>query len=645
MRITFYCIFLLSILLLLKVTAYSQSLGDPVIIETFGSGSNPGAPLPSTVTNYTYTSDLCPGDGFYTIANASYLNSSSGCFTNTWHLLTNDHTGNTNGFMMVVNAANSAGLFYTQRADASKLCGSTTYEFSAWIMNLVLPSACSNNSTRPNITFSIETVSGQVLQTYQTGNILPTNTPEWKQYAVRFTTPANVTDVVVKMVNNAPGGCGNDLALDDITFRAVGPILQTIFATTSTKTESLCQGQSASYVVNTTVSSGNYSFQWQRSMNNGSWADITGETSKNINIPFVNAAIGTYQYRLAVSEVGNINSFSCRTYSDVLTITVNANPVAQVAPSYAVCLGDDLQLTATGGASYKWTGPNGFTSADQNPVINSASTANAGTYTVTVTSAQGCQDIAQTQVQINPIPAGTVSGDVTICENESTVLAASGGVRYSWLPATGLSDATASAPVANPIQTTTYAVRIFNANGCYDTKTVKVTVLAKPTADAGADKKIFEGQSVQLSGTAQGNQLTYLWTPSTYLDNPHSLSPVAKPTEDITYTLKVITANGCGESTDQVFVRVYKEVVVPNTFSPNGDGMNDTWRIEALETYPDCSLAVYNRYGQLVYQSRGYSKEWNGTFNGEAIPAGTYYYIIDLRNKTPLIKGWVMIAR
>jgi len=94
-----------------------------------------------------------------------------------------------------------------------------------------------------------------------------------------------------------------------------------------------------------------------------------------------------------------------------------------------------------------------------------------------------------------------------------------------------------------------------------------------------------------------------------------------------------------------VFVKVYKKITIPNTFSPNNDGINDLWNIDALITYPDCILTVFDRYGQQVYRSIGYNTSWDGKYNGQILPSGTYYYVLDLKNNTPKISGWVLIVR
>ena len=632
---------------LMAMQSYAQvctgSLGDPVINQDFGSGTNPGAPLSASLTNYTYFNADCPEDGSYTIAS-----STNGCFQNSWHSLTHDHTGNPNGYMMVVNASTAPGLFYTQTAEAGQLCPNTTYFFSAYIVNLIIPSACGGASSRPNITFSIETPDGTVLnQPYNTGDIAPTDSYEWKQYGTYFTTPANVTTVVVKMINNAPGGCGNDLALDDITFRACGPLIQSGFgASTGQGAQELCEGGRATYTLKADVTGPAPVVQWQANYNGQGWGDIQGKNTNTLDLDFENAIKGVYQYRIGVANGSDIASVGCRVYSTPLTVTVNPLPVVAAIPPKTFCEGYPLTLEATGGATYLWTGP-GMQPTAQNPlVINSASPANQGVYTVVATSDKGCP-AAPMQVQVNVVPkvVAVVSGPVPICAGDKTQLTASGGLYYKWTPSTGLDHDDIPNPIASPLETTTYAVNVSN-DGCNDdTKSITVTVRQLPVANGGGDKKIFEGQSVKLNGTVSGDEISSVaWSPATALDDPTSITPTANPIDDITYTMTV-TSQNCGIATSMVFVRVYKKVTIPNAFSPNNDGVNDKWNIDALITYPDCSLLVFNRYGKNVFKSTGYSKAWDGTYGGSPLPEGVYYYIIDLKNNTTKLTGWVVIVR
>src|SRR5688572_5438044 len=118
------------------------SLGDPLVNITFGSGPNPGPPLSAATTSYQFVSGDCPGDGFYTVRT-----NSSNCFGNSWHNLAADHTGN-QGYFMLVNASFQPSAFFLDTVRG--LCGGTTYEFAAWVMNMLLPSSCASAGIQPN---------------------------------------------------------------------------------------------------------------------------------------------------------------------------------------------------------------------------------------------------------------------------------------------------------------------------------------------------------------------------------------------------------------------------------------------------------------------------------------------------------------
>ena len=138
--------------------------------------------------------------------------------------------------------------------------------------------------------------------------------------------------------------------------------------------------------------------------------------------------------------------------------------------------------------------------------------------------------------------------------------------------------------------------------------------------------------------------VTYLWTPPIGIVNPNVSNAVVSPPYDITYTLTVTSDKGCVKS-DQVFVKVLKNPVIPNIFSPNGDGVHDKWEIAYLETYPGCTVDIYNRYGQLVYHSVGYTQPWDGTIHGKPVPIGTYYYIVNPKNGRQQLSGYVDVIR
>jgi gliding motility-associated-like protein len=215
----------------------------------------------------------------------------------------------------------------------------------------------------------------------------------------------------------------------------------------------------------------------------------------------------------------------------------------------------------------------------------------------------------------------------------------------------GVGSATAPVAVTTTEGEIIYYVTQREAGKCESNRLpVPVTVVAPPTANAGSDRRIEEGQSVVLNGTAlpstPGGSITVSWTPSATLTNATTARPTAKPAETTVYTMTVTTSEGC-EAKDEVEVVVFELVDIPNVFSPNGDGVHDKWFIAKIEQYVNSVVEIYNRYGSKVYEQRGYnsSNAWDGTNKGVPYPVGPYYYLISLGNGKPVFKGTVSIVR
>ena len=191
------------------------TLKPPVITINFGQGRvadiNVDAP-----PRYSLVWDNCPNDGYYT-----FTSFTSGCFRGDWFTLYEDHTpGDNDGNMMLVNASPEGGIFLNRTLSGLK--GGATYEFKAWMMNV-----CHINGGCPplpsNILMRLSTTTGKLIAQFQTGELTQTTEPRWMPYTQYFTMPAGTSMLVLTMVNNTTGGCGNDFALDDITFRECVP--------------------------------------------------------------------------------------------------------------------------------------------------------------------------------------------------------------------------------------------------------------------------------------------------------------------------------------------------------------------------------------------------------------------------------------
>tara|TARA_R110002111_G_C6006023_1_gene373929 strand:- start:2943 stop:5108 length:2166 start_codon:yes stop_codon:yes gene_type:complete len=304
------------------------NLGDPVVSIDFGSGTSRGNALGSAITAFTYSSAGELEEGEYTI-----YNTTNGLKGNAWHV-TSDHTGNTNGYMMVINSAVIAneGVFYTKTVTG--LCANTTFEFSAWLMNIMNPSV-GTDQYHPDVTFRISDTNGNILGSYNTGDIAQSSSGNWQQYGFFFTLAAE-TEVVITILNSAPSAHpGNDIALDDITFKPCGPTITNSIINEFGTSLNICEGENVSYTFQSVVSSGysNPQYQWQYSDDLGStWLDITGETTTNYVFSNTSSP-GTYLYRLAVANGNNINSLSCRITSDTYNIEIIETPEALTGES------------------------------------------------------------------------------------------------------------------------------------------------------------------------------------------------------------------------------------------------------------------------------------------------------------------------
>jgi gliding motility-associated-like protein len=185
------------------------------------------------------------------------------------------------------------------------------------------------------------------------------------------------------------------------------------------------------------------------------------------------------------------------------------------------------------------------------------------------------------------------------------------------------------------------------AGQCGTSSQITIVINPLPALTMGPDLTIAAGASTTLNVSVTGNIVSYQWKPSIGLNNATIKDPVASPSSTTVYTLVVTDDNKC-ETSDSIKITVAggtSKILVPNAFSPNGDGINDTWIISNLSAYPGATVDVFNRYGQLVFHSENYNKAWDGTYNGNPLPMGTYYYIIDLKNNEKKMAGSVTIFK
>ncbi|WP_457129694.1 T9SS type B sorting domain-containing protein [Mucilaginibacter sp. HD30] len=400
-----------------------------------------------------------------------------------------------------------------------------------------------------------------------------------------------------------------------------------------------------------------YIYQWQSTTDNIHFADIPGAITNNYDPPSI--AMTTYFRRIVSSAVCVVPLISNVVVIRIDPAVANNTITSPVINSFCSSgePGNIVGSTPEGGDgtySYMWqSSTDGIAFSN----IGGAIAKDFDPPTVTITTyfrrivTSGSCNIPQNsnviKITVDVMPVITLQAEVTICQGANTTLNPIGGdsnFTYQWSPAAGLSNTTSSNTVASPTVTTLYTLTISNGL-CSTTITTTVNVIPPPTVDAGKDKEILKGGSVLLDAVVTGNDLQYNWSPTLYLDNPNIANPTASPPESIAYTLTVTSANNCFIVFDDVFVKVYPKIAPPNTFTPNHDGINDVWEISGLSNYSGSVVSVFNRNGELLYRSIGYSKAWDGSYNGRVVPFGNYYYTIDLKNGTKGLSGWVAVVK
>jgi gliding motility-associated-like protein len=328
------------------------------------------------------------------------------------------------------------------------------------------------------------------------------------------------------------------------------------------------------------------------------------------------------------------------------TLTANAGGSSYTCPNVPDTIGGSP--TASGGKApytYSWSPSGGLSSTT---IANPLATISVATnYTVVVTDSTGTKATASVYVDFRPIAYAHAGKSQSFCLGGSATIGtgnpASGAVTYTWSPAAGLDNASAPSPLASPTITTTYVVTMNESPCATMTDSVTVLVHQPPPVHAGPWVVIQLGQKTTLQGSGA---TVYLWTPSNTITRNGTANPDAEPTQTTLYTVSAHDQYGCiNTDTVTVFVDRDSSLVIYNTFSPNGDGVNDLWYIGNIIQYPNSKLDIYNRYGKLVFTKIGYYNEWDGKNFGDELPEGTYYYMIDLKNGTKVYRGSVTIIR
>ena len=272
--------------------------------------------------------------------------------------------------------------------------------------------------------------------------------------------------------------------------------------------------------------------------------------------------------------------------------------------------------------------------------------------TSSLTCVLGPNPVASNKIkmQIKPVPNPVITNPVgQVCSGKTFTFNATvgtgTGIKYQWkrggVAIPGATNATYEAD-----QSGTYTITEDNGTCNQTSQPGTLDIIQTPDAYAGEDIYIKAGEQGRLQGS--GGAL-YSWTPGTGLSDANVSNPTFLADYTIEYTVVVSDPLNLCHDDDQVIVYVARPIRIPNVITVNGDGSNDTWEIENIESYPAAEFLIYNRWGNLVWKSDGYPKKWDGTNfrNGEVLPDGTYFYIIKLNSPiyTDSYTGWIQIVK
>ena len=416
--------------------------------------------------------------------------------------------------------------------------------------------------------------------------------------------------------------------------------------------QTICAGATPAPLTSTTAASGGsgtYAYQWEASPNNVTWAPIAGATGATYAPPAL--TVTTYFRRTVAAGV------CAPAISNVVTVQTQAllTPTVQLATPPAQCAGLPFTFTpvvanAGPAPTYQWL-VNG-TQVATTAAYTSSTLADGDQVQVVVTPAAGvCSTGAATAtitINLTPValPTLTIAAQTAlpVCAGTpitfvlGSVTNAGASPQYQWqVNGVNVPGATATTFTSTTLlngQAVTLVLR--TATVCAPVTVTSNAVLAGVTplvtVSAGPDQEITEGESVTLQGATTGSNPT--WTPTQTLtfSGTDLLHPEAAPLVTTTYTLSA----GAGACTGQssVTVTVTPRVRIPSAFSPNGDGVDDTWRITNLDAYQFSRVIVFNRWGNKLFESTNYGpgNEWDGTIKGQPASIGTYYYVITLSN-------------
>lgn len=504
----------------------------------------------------------------------------------------------------------ACGQGYVASFDVSSYCVSQVYAIN-------LNSDCVAGSATVSLSPSPPAGSSLTYALYNGSTLVSTNAT-----GIFTSLLPNVPYTVRAIINQACSG-----AQFERIFSIVAPLIST------TTTPSTCTQNIGTITV--TGSSGTLPYTYS----------IDGVNFQNSNL-FSSLAVGTYTITIKDAIGCKNTKLVSIPLSGVNTVTVSAGPGS------TICEGTGTNLNAISNAStFSWTPTTGLSNpAILNPVASPVVTTK---YYITAVSGP-CSRVDSLIVNVNPAPIANPGSDEFICNGKSTQLNGSGGIIYTWTPATYLNNPSISNPnVINPLNSITYTLNVTDGNGCksLNTANVKITIRQPEKLFVGNDTTIAINQPLRLIAIDVNNTgfTNYLWSPSYGLNDNSLKTPTAILDKDISYTVVANTSENC-VGKDTINIKVYNgpEIYVPTAFTPDGNTTNDILKAFPVGLKEFKYFAVFNRYGQRVFYTTNSNIGWDGKVQGKSQNTGSYVWIaegIDYKGNAVISRGTVILLK
>lgn len=361
------------------------------------------------------------------------------------------------------------------------------------------------------------------------------------------------------------------------------------------------------------------------------WTPAQGLSCTTCDAPTVTIDSATTYQVVVTSAEGCMDSTTH-------TIIVHDLPTVATIDDITICGGDDIELTSTGTLvdHLEWSPAAGLSdSSILSPMASPAQTTN---YMITVFTEHGCMASDAVTVTIINKVSVNLTGDNNICAGESIQLnteivqAGNLGVNYVWNPINFFSQQDIANPILTPDTTRTFTLIAYSGSCTPDTQQISVTVNPLPVLGEGQTHRVVEGSPVTLSiPVVSGEPTNYSWTPNYNLSCSDCERPTILANQTERYQLVITDVHGCQDAGDvmvDVIGRCGDDIYVPNTFSPNRDGKNDVFKVRGLADNGLKTFRIFDRWGNLVFETSNIDEGWNGIYNGKPLDSGVFVYYL-----------------